>query len=165
MFVKSLLRTRTTTAEPAVDEVGTESGFGLIEIVVSMFILALLSLSFLPLLITALKASVTNATLATGTQLINQQLELANQTTTTTPTCAAVTAFVGVSLASIGTLTDRNGNVLQPHRQLITSAATNSAGCPLTYPGTVKVRIWVTKPGSTVDVVETTSLFYVKTAA
>ncbi|MFO7691343.1 MAG: type II secretion system protein, partial [Cryobacterium sp.] len=46
-----------------------EQGFGMIEIVVSMFLLALLSIAFLPLLVQSLQVSVQNARLATATQL------------------------------------------------------------------------------------------------
>lgn len=142
-----------------------DSGFGLIEIVVSMFMLALLAISFLPLLITALKASATNATLATGTQLVNQQLELAAATAISTPNCAAMKVYAAALPGAIGTLTDRNGNVLQPHRQLkVIAGSTDSLGCPLTYPGTVSVRTWVTVSGQSKVVVEATQLFFVGTA-
>lgn len=154
------------SAESTADAVSTESGFGLVEIMVSMFMLALLSISFLPLLITALKASVTNATLATGTQLINQQLDLASKTATTTPNCSAMKAFSSATLGAIGTLTDRNGNVLQPNRELkVISGQTDALGCPLTYPGTVVLRSWVTVSGKTTVIVETTARYFVATAS
>lgn len=58
-----------------------DRGFSIIEIVVSMFILGLLAAAFLPLLIQGLKLSAANATLATATQLANDQIELARSAT------------------------------------------------------------------------------------
>ena len=58
-----------------------ESGFGVIEIVISMFLLALLAAAFLPLLVQGLKQSAANATLATATQLANDQIELVRSAT------------------------------------------------------------------------------------
>ena len=52
-----------------------ERGFGLIEIVVSMFLLGLLVVSTLPILVQGLRMSATNSTLASATQLANQQIE------------------------------------------------------------------------------------------
>lgn len=52
-----------------------ERGFGVIEIVVSMFLLLIIAAAFLPLMIQGYKLSVLNATVATATQLANQQVE------------------------------------------------------------------------------------------
>jgi len=52
-----------------------DRGFGLIEIVVTMFLLAIVSLSVLPILMQGIKSSSANATLVTATQLANQQIE------------------------------------------------------------------------------------------
>ena len=67
---------------------GDDRGIGIIEIVISMFILGLIATAFLPLLIQGLKQSAANATLATATQLANDQIELARSATT----CADLTA-------------------------------------------------------------------------
>jgi len=69
-----------------------DTGFGLVEIVVSMFLLALLSLVFLPVLIQGLQISARNTTLATATQLVNRQIDLANAAA---PDCDAVELLVG----------------------------------------------------------------------
>ena len=98
-----------------------EDGFGLIEIVVSMLILALLAVAFLPLLVQGLKASSSNATLATATQLVNQKMESASAVST----CSGATALGGVS-----SLTDPRGVTIQ--------VTTTVASCP-TGAGTVKV--------------------------
>jgi Tfp pilus assembly protein PilV len=53
-----------------------DSGFGVIEIVISMFLLGLLATALLPLLVQGLKQSASSATLATATQLANDQIEI-----------------------------------------------------------------------------------------
>ena len=138
-----------------------EEGFGLVEVVVSLFILALLSISFLPMLITALKASVTNASVATANQLVNSQLELVRAISTDTRTCAMVRTTLS-DASTLFTATDGNGRVLSTNRQLVVSSATDSNGCPTAVPGVVTVRVWITKPGTTVPVAETTTYVYVK---
>lgn len=108
-----------------------DSGFGLVEIVISMFLLALLAVAFLPLLIDALRVSVRNATIATATQLVSEQLDAV---TVVPRTCAGVEAFANASLADIS---DERGTVYTPHRAV--------SPCPATgYPMTVDVRVWVT---------------------
>ena len=57
-------------SNPTVDEASTDAGIGLIEIVVSMFILALIALSFVPLLANFLLLSATNAMTATAYVLV-----------------------------------------------------------------------------------------------
>jgi Tfp pilus assembly protein PilV len=138
-----------------------DDGFGLIEVVVSMFMLAVISMSFLPMLITAMKASVTNATVATSNQLINSQLELVRSANTDSRTCASVIALFADS-ATLFTATDANGKVLSSHRELVVSSSTGSNGCPTSLPGTVSVHVWVTEAGSTTHVADTTTYVYVK---
>lgn len=113
---------------------GTE-GIGLIEIVVSMFLIALLAMAFLPLLIQSLKATTTNTTASIATNLVTQQLE---QLRTVPTTCTAVSAFLATDPAAV---TDDRGVVLAIDRQLV-------GACPATYPGTVKVRVAVSSNGS-----------------
>ncbi len=71
-----------------------DEGFGLMEIVVSMFLLGLLSVAFLPILIQGLQISARNTTLATANQLVNRQLSLA---TAAAPDCSAVQALAGTT--------------------------------------------------------------------
>lgn len=70
----------------------SDSGFGLIETVVSMFLLAILAVLFLPLLIQGLKQSSANATMATATQLVNDQIRRAQAAG---PICASVEGLEG----------------------------------------------------------------------
>jgi type II secretory pathway pseudopilin PulG len=58
-------------------DITDDEGLGLIEIVVSMFMIALLAVAFLPALITGLKTTASNAVAATATQLANQAIESA----------------------------------------------------------------------------------------
>lgn len=100
-----------------------EAGFGLIEIVVSMFMLALIAVALLPLLVQGIQASAKNATIAAATQLVNQQIEQARSSATT---CVGLRTY---GLATVPTVTDPRGVVLQPVRSVGT--------CPTTFPGTV----------------------------
>lgn len=113
--------------------VDDERGFGMVEIVVAMFIFMLVALSFLPFLIQSLKVSVLNTTTTTAAQIVNDQLDAALDMQRVSPSCDALTAFTATSLPSI---TDPRGVVLKPHRSTFTT-------CPAAYPATVKVTVWV----------------------
>ena len=65
-----------------------DEGLGMIEIVVSMFMLALLAVAFLPVLLTGVQSTARNAVSATATQLANQAIESAKGATF--GTCAAL---------------------------------------------------------------------------
>ena len=107
----------------------SDDGFGLIEIVISMFLLAVLAMAFLPLLVQSLKQSAANATLVTATQLVNERLELVQSAG---GTCSSIGAFAvdstfddaqGVTIAlstTVGTCPDATGTVL------VTSIATRT---------------------------------------
>ena len=99
-----------------------DRGLGLVEIVVAMFLLALLSVAFLPLLINSLQQTIRNATISTATQVLNEQLDalLAAQ-----PTCAAITAFES---AVPGPTTDRRGVVYQATRSVPECSSLTYAG-------------------------------------
>ena len=71
-----------------------QTGFGVIEIVISMFLLGLMATAFLPLLIQGLRLSATNATFATATQLANDQIELVRSATTCSTLAASSTTVV-----------------------------------------------------------------------
>ncbi|MEX1079736.1 MAG: hypothetical protein WED09_11575 [Homoserinimonas sp.] len=112
-----------------------EHGVGLIEIVVAMLLFGLLAMSFLPLLIMAVKASATNARIATASQLAGQQLELIRAQGSD---CASIEALNGAQ----PTTTDEQTVVYQP--ELIVGA------CPASFPGVISVeaRVWNTTIGS-----------------
>jgi len=109
-----------------------EAGLGLIEIVIAMFLFLLLAVAFLPLLVNGLRSSASNSTLATATQLVEQQLQKARAVGAT---CAAVQSFTSTVPAPV---TDPRGVVLYPQ-------VTPVASCPASYPGTVSVSVKVTE--------------------
>jgi len=108
-----------------------DEGFGLVEIVISMFLLALLAVAFLPFLIESLLTTVRNSTTATATQLASEQLDAASLVPRT---CDGLAAF---GAASIPTVTDERGTVYSADR---TVAACPSSG----YPVAVRVTVSVT---------------------
>jgi Tfp pilus assembly protein PilV len=97
-----------------------EDGFGMIEIVVSMFMLALLAIAFLPVLIQGIRTSESNARLATATQLVNQSVELARATEFTS--CAALQNFASTIINE----PDGRGGQLQVTRQVACDAGDNN---------------------------------------
>lgn len=121
-----------------------DSGFGLVEIVVSMLILAALALAFLPLLITGLKTSAASSTLATATQLVNEKMQLAQSKG---PVCADVAAIAGSA-----DLTDPRGVVLR---------VTTTAGACTGSPKTVSVTTSVVRIDSGATVATASTLVYV----
>lgn len=127
----------------------TEDGIGLIEIVVSMFLLALAAMAFLPLAIQGIKLTVTNSTLATATQVVAQQLE---QVGAAGSSCSAIKAFVGVVPAEV----PHARGALQPHLFLDLSADDVCDDRVRTVP----LRIWVTKAGSADVLAEANRLVY-----
>ena len=73
-----------------IERLRSDTGFGLIEIVISMFMLAALAIAFVPILTQGLKQSAANTTLATATQLVNERMQLAQGAGTT---CSVVAAL------------------------------------------------------------------------
>ncbi|UTT61344.1 type IV pilus modification PilV family protein [Microcella humidisoli] len=64
-----------------------DEGLGLIEIVISMFLIALLAIAFVPVIISGVRASALNSTSATATRLVAQAIDAAR--TSAPATCAA----------------------------------------------------------------------------
>lgn len=119
------MRARSTLVKRLLRDGGTdEAGFGIIEIVVAMFLLGLLAVAVIPLLVQGLTLSSTNATLAAATQLANQQIEQVR----TQQSCALVTP------ATVSTTAD--GHTLTATRTVGTCPA---SGYPLTVPVSVSV--------------------------
>jgi len=129
----------------------SEAGIGLIEIVISMFLIALIAMAFLPLLIRTMATSTLNTSTSSASQLVAAGLD---EVRTIAPTCTAVTSFTG---AVVPTITDERGVALLPHREL-------ASACPAGYPGTVSVRVWVTEVAKTAVLAEATTLVYLSAA-
>lgn len=127
----------------------SDAGIGLVEIVISMFLLALLAVSFLPLLVDALRASVRNSSVATANSLMSEQLDSASAVGRT---CDALVAWAA---ASVPTLTDERGTVYTPDRVVI--------GCPAAaYPATARVTVSVDVSLDPAITLEATTLLVVE---
>lgn len=74
-------RTRETAPSVAHQLRDSEVGIGLVEIVISMLLLALLATALVPVLLNGLRHASSSATLATATQLANDELERARSWT------------------------------------------------------------------------------------
>ncbi|GHF20950.1 prepilin-type N-terminal cleavage/methylation domain-containing protein [Pseudolysinimonas yzui] len=122
-----------------------DAGLGLVEIVVAMFLIAILALSLAPLLIQGMKATVRNATLVAATQLANESIALAQAES---PVCADVTATAGVR-----DLTDARGVQLQ--------ATTVAGACPAGGTGTVAISVDVVRLDTGETVAEAATLVFV----
>lgn len=124
---------RSDCLEPRCDD---QAGVSLVEIVVAMFLLAVMSVAVLPLMAGAVQASATNRDLVAANSLANAQLATLQTTfpTSAENSCTAVAAEAASGIA------DPSG-----------SGATASIAvgtCPSSYPGTVTVRVQAFRPGS-----------------
>ena len=125
----------------------SDDGIGLIEIVIAMMLLALLAISFLPVLIQGLQAAAVNATRATAGQLVQQQIENARAQN---GDCSLI-ADLGAVAASA---------VVDPRN--VTLTTTRVAGtCPATYPGTVAFEVTVKRQDTNAVMASAKTLIYV----
>lgn len=140
---------------------GSQSGFGTIEIVIAMFLLGLIAVSFLPLLVQTLQVSRTNVSVAAATQLANSQIE---KVRAESPTCDAVKRA-----DILAPVADGQGNTLVSSLKFETKNASGvwvtMSACPTAYPALLKVTAAVapssdpTRPRSNI-----VTLVYVKAA-
>lgn len=72
---------------------GSESGFGLAELLVAMTIVAIILLSLAPFLISAFKTTARNVRTAGATELVNRRIDLA-QSKSVTSSCDAFSTFL-----------------------------------------------------------------------
>ena len=131
----------------------SERGFGVVEVVVSMLLLGLIAVAFLPLLIKSLQVSVANATTATASQLVSGHME---QARAAGDTCSAITAYAGSTLPQV---VDSRGVRYQTTRTI------EPDPCPATvaaYPTTIRVIVSVAVVGSPVSPATATSLIFLK---
>jgi len=114
-----------------------EAGLSLIEIMVAMFLLAILAVAFIPVLITGLKTSAMNATQATAAQLAGSVIEHARSRA---PKCVDLAAY----LAGAPETSSSHGTTL-------TANATSTMACSSisSYPVTVPVTVTVTDDSGT----------------
>lgn len=107
-----------------------ESGFSMIEIVVAMFVLAVMSIGLLPLILGAIKTSVSNRQMVAATTLAGASLDDARRAAASSPSCAALTNWRTGLVTGTPTA---DGSIVE---------ATVGA-CPTSFPGTVLVSVRV----------------------
>jgi type II secretory pathway pseudopilin PulG len=117
-----------------------DSGFGMVEVIVSLFLLGLMAIAILPVMISTLRLSSSNISLTTATQLVSEQMDVARGLA---PTCVALQTWAAERNGLL--ITDPRGAVLEIHRQV-------PATCPTVYPSVLKFTSWVTVDGSTAQV-------------
>lgn len=130
----------------------SERGAGLIEIVIAMFLIAILALSFLPLVISSMKLSSENVTIATASQMVNEQMDIARGLG---PTCSTLNQYATETIGLL--VTDPRGTVLQMRRYL-------PDPCPTTYPAAVRFTATVTVQGSSEVLAEATTRIFLDSA-
>lgn len=104
---------------------GGDEGIGLVEVVVSMLILAMVALAFLPVLTANLKLTATSASITTAAELADARISAARDLSSS---CA--------SIAGLGAVTKDAGNGLKLE-------TTSAVSCPTGFPATVKVTATV----------------------
>ncbi len=115
----------------------SESGMSLVEVVIAMFILAVMSSAVLPLLIGGIQVSAVNQDVVAANALANSQLAQlqASFPNSAENSCSAVAAKAANGIA------DPSGSG---------SVATIVVGeCPNSYPGVVDVTVTVFRPEAT----------------
>lgn len=131
--------------------------FGVIQIVVSMFLLGVLLIFYIALTISPVKVNGMNTTIATATQIVNEQIEVARAVrspASTEPSCQDITTFLQVTPAP---MKDPRGVTLVPQW--------DPTSCPSTYPGVMRVRASVTRIGYSTPVASAATLIFVRSAA
>ena len=143
-----------------------DDGIGLIEIIVSMLLLALIAAAFLPVLATTVVQSARNVTVTSATQLVNDQLERARGVVTT---CAAATSFLsdapfdvvdletGAHVKGMLPVLDSRKTEVQVTKQI--------GACPSAYPGTLRVTVKVIRTDTRESVTEATTFVFLEKAA
>lgn len=121
------------------------AGVSLVEVVVAMFVLALMSMAVIPLLIASARLSTQNSALTTATSLANAQLaELrAAFRNDGDSSCTAVQEEVADRMAA---------GISGPAGNGLTGTLT-AGSCPAQYPGTVRVSISVASTASAAPLV------------
>jgi type II secretory pathway pseudopilin PulG len=112
----------------------SEQGFGMIEIIVSMFLLFGLSLAFLPLLAQAVQVAAQNASASLGLQLASSQIEVIRSAG---GSCEAIKKS-----AVLPSVRDDRGTSLVASRSLEWFGSESNV-CPSSYPATVRVTATV----------------------
>lgn len=123
-----------------------DTGFSLVELVIAMFVLAVLSLAVLPLLVGTTRASVENRGLLTATAFANDRLAVLQAAYPATPgddstSCAALRAL------------EASPPAVDPATGLV--ARLSVGACPTEFPASVPVTVTVSDDGENVTAVST----------
>lgn len=148
--MSKVLPTRRTRSAAHVPRLaGDEGGFTLIEIVVALFLLAIVATGLIPTLVGSLKVSSQNTTIATASQLVAQQIDIAR---TGPATCSALMNY---KIAVLPPVVDARGISFQPIR--------NSVTCTSGAPGIAKVKVSVTLTGKSTVLASAITYVYITT--
>lgn len=107
-----------------------DAGFSMIEIVVAMFVLAVMSIGLLPLILGTIQTSVLNRQLVAATTLAGTSLDDARRVAASTPSCAALTTWRAGLVTGTPTA---DGSIVEA----------TVGSCPTAFPGTVLVSVRV----------------------
>ncbi|MCI2957791.1 hypothetical protein MN032_08815 [Agromyces atrinae] len=118
-----------------------EDGFGVIEIVVAMFLIGLLAIFVLPLVMLAMQTSAKSASIGTATDIVNAELTEIRAAATS---CSTLAPFRTSAPAAV---TDDRGVGYQAVRTI--------GACPATYPGSVTITVSVLSEGDTISTATT----------
>lgn len=126
-----MLRSRSAVARRSGHD---QSGVGLLEILLVMFLLTLMTLAIIPALISSTRASSTNAGIAAATSFANSSLDAirAEFPNDADASCADVRSKAQTDIA------DPAGSGLL--------GTVSVSDCPATYPGTVTVTAKIRRP-------------------
>jgi prepilin-type N-terminal cleavage/methylation domain-containing protein len=141
--VNIVKRTRSILAR----SINDEDGFTLIEVMISLFLLALIAAALLPVLVQGLKIAASNATLATATQLANEQIESMRAQ----KLCSSV-------VAASTTVVDPRNVSLKVDR---TIGASCPAGPTTGYPAAIPVAVSVTRVDTGQSLVSVNTIVFV----
>ncbi len=110
------------------DRFDDDAGFGLVEVVVTMFILSLIAMAFLPFLLQSYTNARDNSVRSTGNQLVSAEMEQLRGAAPSDPDCTWLTGWVTAAAHDVATEADGTVHV-----------AGTVTGCPAAAPGSVDV--------------------------
>ncbi len=146
-----------------------DEGFGLVEVILAIFILGLVSIVMIPVLITGMTVAATQATVASGTRLLNQTIEEV-RIIAVDPTIAcsdveitrAVTDGRGVELEATSTVlanTHRGPNDASGNPTIVKSGLCDAFAAP----GSLTVEVVVTRTDTGAELASATTIVSVLT--
>jgi len=117
-----------------------DDGIGMVEVLVAMFLLAIVALSLLPLLITGMQLAVRNTTLAAATQFANDRITAAQAGS---PDCAAI--FGAITGETDGSVSSGTVSTTDARGVELLATTTLEGTCPTSGAATLKVSSVVTR--------------------